>query len=77
MCRWYSQNTKKFVQDYDIDKLDDIADSLLIVLAALRYLTNFTSQQNDIWCVKFYMGCKFYDMLYGVLINVLKLACKV
>lgn len=48
MCRWYSQNTKKFVQDYDIDKLDDIADSLLIVLAALKYLTNFTSQQNDI-----------------------------
>lgn len=47
MCKWYSQNTKKFVQNYDIDKLDDIADSLLIVLAGLKYLTAFAFQNNE------------------------------
>lgn len=32
LCRFYSENTKNFVQKYDIEKLDDISDCLLMLL---------------------------------------------
>ena len=32
-CRWYSPSTYEFVKNNDLDKLDDLSDTILIILA--------------------------------------------
>lgn len=34
MCRFYTDKTKDFLLKYDIEKLDDISDCVLILLYA-------------------------------------------
>lgn len=37
-ARWYSDKTYEFVKKNDLDKLDDISDTVLIILAVRKQL---------------------------------------